>query len=113
MVKYIECMIESQDIIFGYQVSACLSISFVITKAAKIFYCLCQVKNDFYRIFLFMQFPNRTQLTFSSIKINTIYENSFDSIRVISLEELRPDWSKERYESVVLSILNNAQWNCY
>ena len=39
--------------------------------------------------------------------------NSLGSIRAILVEELHSDWSKELHESVVLSILNNLQWNCY
>lgn len=50
---------------------------------------------------------------FSNIKINSCYKNPLDSVRAISVEELRSDWSKELHESVVLSIVNNSQWNCY
>jgi hypothetical protein len=38
---------------------------------------------------------------------------TLDSIRAISLEELRSDLSKELHESVVLAILKNLQLNCY
>ena len=51
--------------------------------------------------------------TFSNININSCYKKSLDSIRTISLKELRPHSSKELHESVVLSILNNSQWSCY
>lgn len=42
-----------------------------------------------------------------------LIQNPLDSIRVISVEGLRSHWPKPLHESVVLSILENPQWNCY